>query len=357
MRKEERVGIPSGNLLNKGRDRRWTTLSSLAAVAGLLCLSLPAIASPILDSAYKASAAFGFETSGTPDAGYCYDWGYQALVPGMNYSGGGHGFLSQSNLSHTQSFSEAANGGNVSGATSAALVESNTLQPIQGTLTAQGAAFLDSPNSASVTTNGLTLTISGRTDIRTGSFAWSPDISSTNTAPLSFTSNLGAIDFEVVDFAVIGNLSSIGTLLEIDDILFGIGTYSWHDGTFSLDAKDFELTIDIGNDFVHDSAQYGSLVFRVEDGLVTESTGTGIFATTILFPEIGESGTFSMPVAPFTLDYDLGDSLATHDTDIYFDLSVSGATATTNFVPEPATLGFALALIGGCLGSRFRRRA
>jgi hypothetical protein len=116
---------------------------------------------------------------------------------------------------------------------------------------------------------------------------------------------------------------------------------------FSLDAQNFDFGINIDSPF---TVQQGTADVSVRNGLITASDGTGMF--TGLFPAVGTSGTFSVPLAnSFSLDYNLGnfngDPLA-----VQFTLSDSGSIPAA---PEPPALVSAvLALMTGA-GVVYRR--
>jgi hypothetical protein len=153
------------------------------------------------------------------------------------------------------------------------------------------------------------------------------------------------ITFRVTDLLT-GHITT-GSLFDVSSHLIGQGSWTWQGGMFSLDAQNFDFGINIDSPF---TVQQGTADVSVRNGLITASSGTGMFAG--VFPAVGTSGTFSAALPnSFSLDYNLGnfggDPLA-----VQFTLSDSGAIPAA---PEPPALVSAvLALLTGA-GVVYRR--
>jgi MYXO-CTERM domain-containing protein len=98
-----------------------------------------------------------------------------------------------------------------------------------------------------------------------------------------------------------------------------------------LNATNFDFSISVNSPF---TVQHGTAVLQVRNGIITVSTGTGMFAN--LFPTVGSAGNFLIPFTThFSLDYNLGnfngDPLA-----VQFTLANSGS-AMARIDSDPST--------------------
>jgi hypothetical protein len=196
--------------------------------------------------------------------------------------------------------------------------------------------------------------------MRSGNFTYSPEMSMGTPADCDCTATgVDPISFQVTD--LISQVVTTGQLYDVTSSLSGPGTFSWGSNTFSLNAIDFDFSIDLNSPF---TVQHGTAVLQVRNGIVTISSGTGIFAG--LFPSVGSAGNFSIPFgAHFSLDYNLGDFNG-DPLAVQFTLADSGSASVapppsgptgspTDIVPEPttwATASFAILLIGAARRSR-----
>jgi hypothetical protein len=131
-----------------------------------------------------------------------------------------------------------------------------------------------------------------------------------------------------------------GTLFSLSSDFLGVGSLSWTNGTFTLNALDadsYEFHIDLDSPF---TIQQGTADLRVDNGVITVSQGTGMFAG--IFPAVGTPGNFAVPFDnDLTIDYNL-DVFPGNPVNVQF--TIDNAQTISN-VPEPSTL----ALLGSCL--------
>jgi len=138
------------------------------------------------------------------------------------------------------------------------------------------------------------------------------------------------IYFDIVD--PLTGIDTFGVLEDIEASLSGPGTFSWNSNIFSVNATSFTFMIDMSSPFIQ-AGQRGTVNFGIVNGIVTTSAATGVFAG--LFPAVGTSGNFSMPLSnDLTFDYDLG-SLGGANASVAFGFDNGGEAAVT---PEPSTL-------------------
>lgn len=92
-------------------------------------------------------------------------------------------------------------------------------------------------------------------------------------------------------------------LLDIQVSFGGEGTAEWNGNAMTVDMPDFELRIDLPGAVVA-PGQAGSMILRIESGVVVDSVGTGLFTGVAPPPGISVPLTIAMPDLRF--DYDLG---------------------------------------------------
>ncbi|NUQ52987.1 MAG: hypothetical protein HUU19_09860 [Phycisphaerales bacterium] len=131
-------------------------------------------------------------------------------------------------------------------------------------------------------------------------------------------------------------------LLSIESELFGDGDLEWADtGQFSM-IGDGEVQVSMNANYISNPS---SMLFRVENGVVTQSMGTGLFAG--LLPTLGSSGTsfnFTLP-SELTLNY----TLPAFNGDVEFDFGGAGGGT----IPAPGSA--AVIAIAGLVAMRRRR--
>lgn len=173
---------------------------------------------------------------------------------------------------------------------------------------------------------------SGVADMRTGQLVWQPLWSDT----ASGTAAIDPIDVTITDADDIELLTD--TLVDIEHKLHRgtslDSTFGWKDGWLFADGVlDGTFSAVVESPYVP-AAERGSALLKIENGIVTESEDSGIFAG--LLPGVGTPGTFNVPfVNQITLDYsypNIGENIA---------IELAGAGSA----PEPATLS--LLMLGG----------
>lgn len=119
-----------------------------------------------------------------------------------------------------------------------------------------------------------------------------------------------AADLAVQDpivFTATNLITGVVTEWRLLDILAfsgaGAGTVDWQAGVLTVDRPEFEITIEIPAGAV-DPAQTGSMRLEVAGGAVIASTGSGVFAGSVV--PLGLAIPFSVPMPSLSLDYDLG---------------------------------------------------
>lgn len=147
-----------------------------------------------------------------------------------------------------------------------------------------------------------------------------------------------------------GAILNSGQFLDITST--GDGTVNWDDDSLDFAISDGTFSIDLNSPFIPDN-QRGTLLLKVQGGIITDSQDTGIFDGYL--PQIGSSGTFSVFGSDFkpdlTFDYDLGDFGKEVDLEITAD---GGAIP----VPESSTMNpLSLGVLGLIFlgGKRFWR--
>jgi len=132
----------------------------------------------------------------------------------------------------------------------------------------------------------------------------------------------------------------------------GDGTVNWGENSLDFAISDGTFSIDLNSPFIPDN-QRGTLLLKVQGGIITDSQDSGIFDGYL--PQIGSSGTFSVSGSNFkpqlSFDYNLGDFGKEVDLEITAD---GGAIP----VPESSTMNpLSLGVLGLIFlgGKRFWR--
>jgi len=162
-------------------------------------------------------------------------------------------------------------------------------------------------------------------------------------ANICATSTFDPIAFEVTNLST-GKVTT-GYLFRSSSHLYGGGEWSWGADMFTLNASNFDFSISMNSPF---TAQKGTADLQVRNGLITKSTGTGMFSG--IFPVVGNAGNFAVPLkSNFSLDYNLG--TFNHDpTSVRFTLDDGGSVC----VPEPSSLILLTVMVGVFAPKRFR---
>jgi hypothetical protein len=329
--------------------RRPPNLSYVrVALALLFALAVTTGASSGQIVSYDSAHDFVFSPSGGVGGPVLYQYGAFA----NSLPGGLPSFNSGTQLFGFSggTFSAAANsngfGVNTSTSSFATINPFSAGGPLSGSIESQGsgqlslAGALDGQSNAAVVINGGAGMAGG--NIR---FAPKSKIQVVGNGVFLDPDAIDPITFRVTDLLT-GHVST-GSLFDVSGHLLGQGSWTWQGGIFSLAAQNFDFGINIDSPY---TVQQGTAAVSVRDGLITASSGTGMFAS--LFPAVGTSGTFSVALAnSFSLDYNLGnfggDPLA-----VQFTLSDSGSIPAA---PEPpAIVSAVLALLTGA-GVVYRR--
>jgi len=182
-----------------------------------------------------------------------------------------------------------------------------------------------------------------------GTLIWGPRFA------LDFVSGGGcAIRKDPIKFTVTdpdtGSILSSGQFLDITST--GDGSVNWGENSLDFAISDGTFSIDLNSPFIPDN-QRGTLLLKVQGGIITDSQDTGIFDGYL--PQIGSSGTFSVSGSDFkpdlTFDYDLGD----FGKEVDLELTADGGAIP---VPESSTMNpLSLGVLGLIFlgGKRFWR--
>ncbi|RMH25312.1 MAG: hypothetical protein D6692_11385 [Planctomycetota bacterium] len=111
--------------------------------------------------------------------------------------------------------------------------------------------------------------------------------------PIVFTAT-NLITGDVIEWRLLDILAFSGA---------GVGTVEWQAGVLTVDRPEFEITIEIPAGVV-DPTQTGSMRLEVAGGAVIASTGSGVFAGSVV--PLGLATPFSVPMPSLSLNYDLG---------------------------------------------------
>lgn len=166
--------------------------------------------------------------------------------------------------------------------------------------------------------------------MRSGNLAYTPSMGLGTPGDCNCTaSGVDPISFQVTD--LVTHVVTTGELFDVTSNMGGPGTFTWNSNSFALNATDFDFSITVNSPF---TVQHGTAVLQVRNGIITVSTGTGMFAN--LFPTVGSAGNFLIPFTTnFSLDYNLGnfngDPLA-----VQFTLANSGS-AMARIDSDPST--------------------
>jgi PEP-CTERM motif len=319
------------------------------------------VSAQTLTGSYDVSHGFTFAPSGGVTSLPLFNFGaFASTSPGgaPDIQSGSDTFgLGGGPLSHTASstgpFSSAT-------ATSSATLSPFVLGgPVSGIVRSSGAVSATGPGTccaASFDTMVFPLLPIGAGHAAIlGSIGYAPDIMSLwNAYPHSEPSAVcphpggdlcDPVDFKVTDLKT-GVVTS-GSLFSVSSDMGGSGSFSWDTGTFDLNASDFDFSIRIDSPF---TVQQGTADLKVDNGLITVSAGTGMFAG--LFPAVGSSGDFTIPFDNnFVLDYNLGDFNGDPLAAQFF----LGGSGQACFIPEPATWAMMMLGFAGLGYAAFRR--
>lgn len=300
------------------------------AVALLIGLLVPQFARGSLIG-YNVTHNFTFSPSGGIVSAPTYVFGVSATASPGGIPSTQNGAVTFTTAGGTSS-QQATSTGGLSSATanSSATVNPFTLGgPISGTIDSDGSIVV-LPGGTCCAISSAAIVLTGGTGAAHGSAGWTEDMGMEGDGG-GVTEGETAkdpIDFHVTD--LLTGLVTDGTLFTVSSDLEH-GTWTWNGGTFALNASDFDFSIAIDSPF---TVQQGTANLQVRNGVITVSSGTGMFAG--LFPSVGGAGNFSVPFgSSFALDYNLGsfngDPLA-----VTFTLGDSGSSCT---IPEPSSAG------------------
>ena len=222
--------------------------------------------------------------------------------------------------------------------------------PVTGSTQSTGTARAVGNGATAYAFSAATAQVRSRSMFPNGSMVWGPILRDTvsgsgiavgQRAPFPG----GGLAKDPIYFRLIDDLGSVALeeqLLSIESELFGDGELDWSDtGMFSM-IGDGEVQVSMNNTFIINPSL---MLFRVENSVVTQSMGTGLFAGVL--PPLGSSGTsfsFMLP-SELTLNY----TLPAFNGDVEFDFG--GAARGTIPVPGSA----ALIAIAGLVATRRHR--
>ena len=318
----------------------------------IVALKLAAIPSAVAGTlTYTVSHSFTFSADGgvTSDPSFLFGVSAQASPGGTTNANSGSVLIGPAGGSPTQ---QANSTGLFSSATASS---SATVAPfviggaVSGVIASDGSIIVV-PGSTCCAISSAAIVLGGGSSATHGSANWGPDMGMTcdtcdapGIAPDG--SEMDPIDFQVTDLKT-GGITT-GSLFSVSSNLQGTGSWSWTGGVFSLNAANFDFSINLNSPF---TVQQGTATVQVRNGLITVSSGTGIFAGT--FPAVGGSGIFAVPLSSdISINYNLGDFNG-DPVAVQFALGDSGSACS---VPEPSA-ALPLMIVLSVLGCGYRRR-
>jgi hypothetical protein len=172
---------------------------------------------------------------------------------------------------------------------------------------------------------------------------------------LDFVSGGGcAIRKDPIKFTVTdpdtGSILNSGQFLDITST--GDGSVNWGENSLDFAISDGTFSIDLNSPFIPDN-QRGTLLLKVQGGIITDSQDTGIFDGYL--PQIGSSGTFSVSGSDFKPDLTFGYDLGDFGKEVDLELTADGGAIP---VPESSTMNpLSLGVLGLIFlgGKRFWR--
>jgi hypothetical protein len=334
---------------NQPTTRRLPTLSHIRVVLALFfALAFTTAASAGQIASYDSAHDFVFSPVGGVGGPVLYQYGAYAFsspggLPGLN--NGSQLFGTAGGTFSAPAVSNAI-GVNTFTSSTATINPFFAGGPLSGSIESQGLGQLSIPGDLAGESNAAVV-INGGAGMARGNINFKPKVALQVVGPGVFL-DPGAIDpihFNVTDL-LNGHVTS-GSLFEVSSHLLGQGLWTWQGGIFTLSAQDFDFAINMDSPF---TVQQGTADVSVRDGLITASSGTGMFSG--VFPAVGTSGTFSVALpSDFSLDYNLG-NFGADPLAVQFDFSDSGSLST---VPEPsAIVSLVLGMMTGA--GIFRRR-
>lgn len=147
-----------------------------------------------------------------------------------------------------------------------------------------------------------------------------------------------------------GSILSSGQFLDITST--GDGSVNWGENSLDFAISDGTFSIDLNSPFIPDN-QRGTLLLKVQGGIITDSQDSGIFDSYL--PQIGSSGTFSVSGSNFKPDLTFGYDLGDFGKEVDLELTADGGAIP---VPESSTMNpLSLGVLGLIFlgGKRFWR--
>lgn len=320
----------------------------------VIMLALSLIEAPYVLGAtitYDVSHTFSFTPTGGVISPLSYDFGVsaQASPGGTPDANSGSVLFGTGGGTSTQLASSTGLFSSAVANSSATLNPFSIGGPVSGMMSSDG-SFVALPGGTCCAISSAAILIDGGTPATHGSANYTPEMTMGGSDGVGEGEGTehDPIDFQVTDLKT-GAITT-GTLFDVSSDLQGTGSWSWGSGAFTLDAPNFDFSIEISSPF---TVQQGTADLQVRKGTITTSDGTGMFAG--IFPAVGSPGNFSVPFSnSFSIDYDLG-NFNGDPLDVQFTLSNSGSAC---LAPEPATIvPMGLAVVGLLLVEVVARRA